>query len=168
MYYKTADLCDENKFNNIQVLSPEFKHFGGLIGFYGEIVTLKLTKSNWGLIDTLEKENGNGKILVIDANKEFYAIVGDKLSLLAEKNGYKAIIINGYIRDVTETKKFSIGLVALGTCPLRYFEKTEYEKDIELNFGGVKFKNGDYIYSDNDGIIISSNKLDTQNTKHKW
>ena len=168
MYYKTADLCDENKIENIQVLSPEFKHFGGLIGFYGEIITLKLTKSNWALIDILKNQKGNGKILVVDANKEFYAIVGDKLSLMAEQNGYKAIIVNGYIRDTTETKKLSIGLVALGSCPVRYTEKTNYEKDIELNFGGVKFKNGDYIYSDSDGIIISPSKLDIQNTKHKW
>ena len=42
MYLKTADLCDENQDKNIQVLSSEFKAYGGLKGFFGQIITIKL------------------------------------------------------------------------------------------------------------------------------
>ena len=47
MYYKTADLCDENQNKKIQVLSPEFKNYGGLKGFYGQIITIKLNYSTF-------------------------------------------------------------------------------------------------------------------------
>lgn len=168
MYFNTADLCDENQDKNIQVLSSEFKNFGGLEGFFGQIVTIKLDKSNWDLLSMLRDEDGNEKIVVVDVDREFYGVVGDKLSLFAEKNNYKAIIINGYVRDIEETKKFAIGLIALGTCPLRNFEKTRGERDIELKFGGVTFNSGDFLYADKDGIIICSEELDSSNLKKRY
>lgn len=168
MYFNTADLCDENQDKNIQVLSSEFKNHGGLEGFFGQIVTIKLDKSNWDLLSMLRDEDGNEKIVVVDVDREFYGVVGDKLSLFAEKNNYKAIIINGYVRDIEETKKFAIGLIALGTCPLRNFEKTRGERDIELKFGGVTFNSGDFLYADKDGIIICTEELDSSNLKKRY
>lgn len=168
MYFSTADLCDENQDKNIQVLSSEFKNYGGLNGFCGQIITIKLDKSNWDLLSMLRDENGNEKIVVVDVNREFYGVVGDKLSSFAERNNYKAIIINGYVRDVKETSKFNIGLIALGTCPLRNFEKTNGERNIELKFGGVTFNNGDFLYADEDGIIICSEELNASNLKKRY
>ncbi len=168
MYFCTADLCDENQNKNIQVLSSEFKNYGGLEGFSGRIITIKLNKSNWDLLSMLRDEDGNGKIVIVDVDREFYGVVGDKLSLFAENNNYKAIVINGYVRDSKETKKFPIGLIALGTCPLRNFEKTNGERDVELKFGGVTFNSGDFLYADKDGIIICSEELDSSNLKKRY
>ncbi|MBU0924438.1 ribonuclease E activity regulator RraA [bacterium] len=168
MYFSTADLCDENQDKNIQVLSSEFKNYGGLDGFFGQITTIKLNKSNWDLLSMLRDENGAEKIVVVDVDREFYGVVGDKLSLFAERNNYKAIIINGYVRDIKETNKFKIGLVALGTCPLRNFEKTNGERDIELKFGGVTFNSGDFLYADEDGIIVCSEELNSSNLKKRY
>ena len=168
MYFSTADLCDENQDKNIQVLSSEFKNYGGLDGFFGQITTIKLNKSNWDLLSMLRDENGDEKIVVVDVDREFYGVVGDKLSLFAERNNYKAIIINGYVRDIKETNKFKIGLVALGTCPLRNFEKTNGERDIELKFGGVTFNSGDFLYADEDGIIVCSEELNSSNLKKRY
>lgn len=168
MYFCTADLCDENQNKNIQVLSSEFKNYGGLEGFSGQIVTIKLNKSNWDLLSMLRDEDGNEKIVIVDVDRAFYGVVGDKLSLFAENNNYKAIIINGYVRDSEETKKFPIGLIALGTCPLRNFEKTNGERDVELKFGGVTFNSGDFLYADKDGIIICSEELDSSNLRKRY
>ncbi|MDD2888054.1 MAG: ribonuclease E activity regulator RraA [Aliarcobacter sp.] len=168
MYFSTADLCDENQDKNIQVLSSEFKNYGGLVGFFGQITTIKLNKSNWDLLSMLKDEDGTEKIVVVDVDREFYGIVGDKLSLFAERNNYKAIIINGYVRDIKETNKFKIGLIALGTCPLRNFEKNKGERNIELKFGGVTFNSGDFLYADEDGIIICSEELNSGNLKGRY
>ncbi len=163
MYYKTADLCDMNQNKKIQVLSPDFKSYGGKKGFWGQITTIKLDKSNWDLIDLLKNIPGNNKIVVVDVEKAYFGIVGDILSSYAEKNNYQALIINGYVRDIDETRKINIGLYAIGTCPLRNFEETSSQRGIELTFGNVCFNEGDFIYADEDGIIISSEKLDTLN-----
>ena len=159
MNIHTADLCDENKEKKIQVLSAKFNNYGGLKEFSGQIVTVKLDKSNWRLLEMLRDEDGEGKIVVVDNSQEFYGVVGDKLMTFAKNNNWKAIILNGYVRDTDETKNIDVGLFAIGTCPLRNFEITESQRDIELNFEGVTFNNGDYIYADNDGVIITKSEL---------
>ncbi len=159
MYIQTADLCDDNRDKQIKVLSSKFKNYGGLKNFYGEIVTVKLDKSNWLLLEILRDEDGEGKILVVDNSQEFFGTVGDKLMGFAKKNNWKAIILNGYVRDIDRTKDIDVGLFAIGTCPLRNFEKTESSRDIELSFEGVSFVSGDFIYADNDGVIISKSSL---------
>jgi regulator of ribonuclease activity A len=159
MNIQTADLCDDNKDKKIQVLSAKFKNYGGLKKFSGQIVTVKLDKSNWLLLEMLRDENGEEKIVVVDNSQEFYGVVGDKLMAFAKNNNWKAIILNGYVRDTDETKNIDVGLFAIGTCPLRNFEKTDSARGIELNFEGVTFNDGDYIYADNDGIIITKTKL---------
>ena len=159
MSIHTADLCDENKDKKIAVLSAKFKNYGGLKEFSGEIVTVKLDKSNWRLLEMLRDEDGKGKIVVVDNAQQFYGVVGDKLMTFTKKNNWKAIILNGYVRDIDETKNIDVGLLAIGTCPLRNFEVTDSQRDIELNFEGVTFNNGDFVYADNDGVIITKNRL---------
>lgn len=163
MYYKIADLCDLNQDKKIQVLSSNFKSYGGKKGFFGQVTTIKLDKSNWDLLDLLKNENGEGKIVIVDVNEAPYGVVGDKLSTFAVNNNYKALIINGYVRDTEEVKKINVGLYALGSCALRNFEKTKAQKGIELNFGNVTFNENDYIYADEDGVIVSSEKLNVEN-----
>lgn len=86
MSFSTADICDDFKDQEkIQVLSPKFKNYGKKTKFQGEVVTIKLDKSNWILISTLKEENGEGKVVVVDVDQEFYGIVGDKLMAFAKK-----------------------------------------------------------------------------------
>lgn len=77
----------------------------------------------------------------------------------ARNNNWRAIIVNGYVRDIDNTRNINVGLLAIGTCPLRNFDITDSKRDIELNFEGISFNNGDYLYADNDGVIISKEKL---------
>lgn len=157
--FKTADLCDDNQNKNIQVLSNKFINYGGKKVFKARIKTIKLDRSNWGLIEILKNRSGRGKALVVDVNEDYYAVVGDRLSLLAERNEYEALIINGYVRDIIETKKFNIALFALGTCPKRFFEKTSCAIELTLSFANTVFKEDDYVYCDEDGLIVSNEKL---------
>lgn len=159
MNFEVADLCDDNQDKKLYILSSEFKNYGGLKKCFGEVVTLSLDKSNWELLEILRDEDGKGRILVVENNKSFYGVVGDKLMAFAKNNNWKAIIINGYVRDVIHTVNIGVALYAIGTCPLRNFEKTESTRGKQLNFGGVVVNNGDYLYADADGIVISKEQL---------
>lgn len=159
MNFATADLCDDNKNKKIEVLSDEYKNYGGLKKCSGEIITIKLDKSNWGLLEMLRDEKGDGKVVVVENARYFYGVVGDKLMAFAKENNWQAIVINGYVRDTEFTKDIDVALYAVGTCPLRNFEKTNSSRGVELSFGGVTFNNGDYLYADLDGVIVSKEKL---------
>ena len=157
MGFYTADLCDEF-FDQIEVLQPNFKSYGGLLQCKGEIATVKLDEDNTELISLL-KEEGKGRVAVVDANAKFCAIVGDKLMGIAKKNGWSGILVNGYVRDIINTQNIEVALFALGTCPRKSRKKAKGQKGTNLNFAGVTFKEGDYLYADEDGIIISNKKL---------
>ncbi|APW64729.1 S-adenosylmethionine--2-demethylmenaquinone methyltransferase [Poseidonibacter parvus] len=159
MNMQVSDICDDNQNKKIQVLSAKFNNYGKLKKFSGQIETLKISKSNFHLLEILRDEDGKGRIMVVDNNQDFFGVVGDKLMAFALKNNWTAIIINGYVRDTFETKNIDVGLYAIGACPLRNFEKTKSFRGIDLKFEGVSFSKGDYIYADEDGIILTKNKL---------
>ena len=159
MEFETADLCDDNQDKKIEVLASIYKNYGGLEKCSGKIVTIKLDKSNWRLLEMLRDEDGENKVVVVDNAQYFYGVVGDKLMAFAQKNNWQAIILNGYVRDTAHTKNINVGLYAIGTCPLRNFEKTNSSRGQQLSFGGVTFNDGDYLYADCDGVIVTPEKL---------
>ena len=158
MGFFTADLCDEFS-DKTEVLGPDFKSYGGSVKFRGTAITVKLDKNNKDLAVLLKDKDGKGKVVVVDVNRKYYAVVGDNLMKFASDNNYEGIIVNGYVRDTVTTKEFELGLLAIGTCPKKYIPVQEGEINVPLNIDGVDIKEGDYIYVDPDGIVISKEKL---------
>jgi regulator of ribonuclease activity A len=99
------------------------------------------------------------EVVVVDVREEYFAVVGENLMKFAQKNNYAGIIVNGYIRDTFAIKDIPVALYALGVCPRKYIPAMEAERDVHLSFGGIGFKNGDYIYADTDGIIVMPEKI---------
>jgi len=158
MDFFTADICDEY-IDKVLVLDPDFKNYGGASRCQGEVVTIKLDKNNDGLIELLRDEDGSGKVVVVDVREEYFAVVGENLMKLAYKNNYAGIIVNGYIRDTFQIKDIPVALYALGVCPRKYIPVTQSQRGEHLSFGGIGFENGDYIYADSDGVIVTPEKL---------
>ncbi len=156
--FSTADLCDSYR-DEISVLNMPLNSYGGVDRFFGEVVTLKLNRDNRALVEMLKREEGRGRVAVIDVDKAFYAVVGDTLMGYARKNSWAGLVINGYVRDTKITKDIDVGLLAIGTCPRKSFEENSSYRDTPLEFGGVEFRSGDYIYVDSDGVIVSDKKL---------
>ncbi|WP_419769685.1 MAG: ribonuclease E activity regulator RraA [Candidatus Marinarcus sp.] len=158
MSFFTADLCDAH-FEKVRVLNPTFQSYGGKEKIRGTIVTVKLDKNNHDLAQILRDEEGNGRIIVVDVSQEYYAVVGENLIKFALQKNWAGIVVNGYVRDTDQTSKFPVGLFAIGTCPRKYIPQTQGVRGIELSFEGVIFKDGDYLYADNDGIILCDEKI---------
>ena len=158
MKFYTADLCDKYP-EHVQVLDPIMKSYGGAKRVMGQIVTVKLSGSNKTLIELLKSE-GASQIAVVDVEAKFTAVVGDNLMKFAHENNWAGIIINGYVRDTKNTKEIDVGLFALGTCPKKTMESSEGSLHVTVTFGSVSFNEGDYLYADRDGIIVSSTPLE--------
>lgn len=158
MNFFTADFCDEHP-ELVEVLNFDYKNYGGAQKCRGEVVTIKLDKNNSELIKLLRDEDGSGKIVVVDVDAEYFAVVGENLMKFAQQNNYSGIIVNGYIRDTFQIKDIPVALYALGTCPKKYIPVTEGQRNLELSFGGVNFKNGDYLYADTDGVMVTHKPL---------
>jgi regulator of ribonuclease activity A len=158
MTFQTADLCDANE-GKIRVVTPMFRNFGGRTAFGGRITTLKVFEDNT-LVRTALEVSGKGQVLVIDGGgSNRCALVGDQLALLGTKNGWAGIVVYGCIRDSKPIGAMAIGLAALGTNPLKSIKKGVGERDLAVTFGGVTFTPGEYLYADEDGVIVSSEPL---------
>ena len=158
MGFFTADLCD-NFSDKTEVLGADFNSYGGNKKFKGEVITVKLDKNNKDLAELLKNNNGSGKVVIVDVNMRYFAVVGDNLMKFASDNKYEGIIVNGYIRDTVTTKEFDIGLIAKGTCPRKYIPVQEGLIGVPLVVDGVEINSGDYVYVDPDGIVICKEKL---------
>jgi regulator of ribonuclease activity A len=158
MSFTTADYCDLYG-EKIKVLEVNLLSYGGIKKFKGEIVTIKLDEDNGDLVSMLRDEEGRGRVVVVDVGANFCAVVGDTLMGFAHKNGWAGIVINGFVRDTEITKNIAVGLLALGTCPRKSAKKAKSQRDINLNFAEVEIGPSEYLYADEDGVIISDKKL---------
>lgn len=155
----TPDLCDDYP-ELVRVLDPIFSNFGGRERFGGPVVTVKCFEDN-SVVKELVGTPGEGRVLVVDAGGSMRrACLGDMLAEQASVNGWAGLVIYGCIRDVDEIMATDIGVQALGIHPMKTDKKGIGELGISVTFAGVTFSLGDYVYADNNGIIVSSRPLD--------
>jgi regulator of ribonuclease activity A len=163
MTFATCDICDanENKIaeGSLAVLPPVFKSFGKKAAFAGPATTLKVFEDNVLVRAALETP-GNGHVLVVDGGGSLRcALVGGNLGVLAEKNGWAGIVVNGCIRDSEEINQCNIGVRALATHPQRSIRKGVGETNIQVSICGVVVRPGYWIYADADGVLVAAEQL---------
>ena len=155
--FTTADLCDEH--TNIQIAEPIFNLYGEKKRFMGKIRTVIAIEDN-SYVKELVNTKVNGDVMVIEGKGSIKcALLGDNLAKIASENGWAGFVINGCIRDSEIINTIPIGIKALNTMPKKSNKNNVGEFKKDLNFAGVLFREGYFLYSDSDGIIISKEKL---------
>jgi regulator of ribonuclease activity A len=158
MTFTTPDVCDDF-LDQLQVLEPLFTEFGGKEKFYGEIVTIKCFEDNFLVKQTLGSA-GHGKVLVVDGGGSLRcALLGDLLGAMAVQNGWQGVLINGCVRDVEILKGMDFGVRALNCLPLKSNKRNEGQLNVAIRFAGVNFEPGQYLYADENGIVVAREKL---------
>ena len=158
MDFKTADLCDVHS-ERIQIALPGMSSYGGKARFYGPIVTIKLFEDNSLLRDMLDKD-GAGQVIVVDGGGSMRcALLGDMLAGKAVSNNWGGLVINGCIRDSADIARMDVGIRALGTHPLKSVKRGVGETNVPVSFSSIVFNPGNYLYADEDGIIVANESL---------
>eukprot|EP01134_Creolimax_fragrantissima_P000008 CFRG0008T1 len=156
-----ADLID--KYDNdrdIKICDPVFRHYGGKSQFCGPIRTLEAFEDNTKVRTMLESP-GDQHVLVVDTKGSTrFAMLGDKLAELAVTNNWAGVLVHGCIRDSAIIKTMPLGVMAMNTCPRKTKKQQRGTTGITLEFAGVKFTPGDYVYADEDGVILTDSPID--------
>lgn len=154
----TADLYDAHE-GRVQVALPVFRDYGGRRAFSGPVSTVKTFEDN-SLVRKALEEPGKGRVLVVDGGASLRcALVGDMLAKLGVDNGWAGIVVSGCIRDSAAMAEMDIGVKALGTNPRKSVKKGVGERDVTVHFADVTFNPGEWLYADQDGILVSPAKL---------
>lgn len=158
MRISTTDLFDQNP-TIARSCRLQFRDLGGLNSFAGPIRTVRCRNDNI-LLRSMLDELGNGAVAVVDGDGSLeVALMGDMIAAKAAANGWCGIVINGAVRDVRALATLEFGVKALGTNPARSNKEGTGEVDVPVDFGGMRFEPGHWIYCDEDGILISPKML---------
>ncbi|MBG6217745.1 regulator of ribonuclease activity A [Arthrobacter sp. CAN_A6] len=155
MHFTTADLVDEHA-DAVDSCDLQMRQMGGRRQFTGTIRTIRCERDN-ALVKQVLAEPGNGCVLVIDGGGSLRsALVGDLIAGSAVDNGWEGIVVNGVVRDSEALAGLDVGIKALGTNPRKSSKQGVGDIDVEVVFGGVIFRPGHTLWSDDDGILVGT------------
>ncbi|MES2877914.1 MAG: ribonuclease E activity regulator RraA, partial [Pseudomonadota bacterium] len=101
-----------------------------------------------------------GKVLVVDGGGSLRrALLGGNLGAAAARNGWAGVVIDGCVRDVAELGALDVGIRALASMPLPTEKRNEGQKDIAVQIQGLWVRPGDWLYADEDGMVVSATRL---------
>lgn len=153
--FTTPDLCDDHP-DEVRVLAPLFRTFGGREAFSGPAVTVQCFEDNSRVKD-LVGTPGEGRVIVVDGGgSTAKALLGDQLAQNAADNGWSGLVIHGAVRDVEILRTIDLGVQALSPVPLKTEKLGVGDVDVTVTFGGVTIEPGDWVYADANGVVVSS------------
>jgi regulator of ribonuclease activity A len=159
MNFKTADLCDQFS-DRLQVCEPMFRSFGNRKRFFGRIATVKVWEDNVLVKQAIETEPAGTVIVVDGGGSKRCALLGDRLAAIAVERGIAGLILFGCARDVADLANMDLGVLALASVPLKSKKEGKGERNVPVAFGGVTWRPGEYVYVDEDGVVVSHVQLE--------
>jgi len=168
--FATCDLCDaheEDTSGAFRVLPPVFRDFGRAARFSGPVSTVRAIEDN-SLIREAVNSTGYmhtpdgpvARVLVVEGGGSLRrALLGGNLAAAAAKNGWAGIVVDGAVRDLAELTAAGIPVKALALVPLRSVKRGEGQREIPVEIQGVPVRPGDWLYADEDGIVVGATSL---------
>lgn len=157
--WTTPDLCDAHADDIDVVTGIHWQHFGAVTRFGGPIATVKCFEDNSRVKETLA-EPGEGRVLVVDGGGSLrHALIGDLIAGKAKEMGWAGVIIHGACRDVDVLAGIELGIMALGSVPIKSVRRGEGQAGIRICIGGAHFQPGDHVYADANGIVRAERAL---------
>lgn len=160
--FSTCDLCDLHTADGsgaFRVLPPGLASYGGRQAFGGQVSTVKCFEDN-SLVKAALDTPGQGRVLVVDGGGSLRrALVGGNVAAAAARNGWAGIVVHGCVRDAAELAAASVGIRALGLVPMPTVKRGEGQRDGAIELLGVWVRPGDWLYADQDGIVLSARPL---------
>jgi regulator of ribonuclease activity A len=156
--FTTPDLCDDHP-DDVRVLEPILKTFGGREAFHGAAVTVSCHEDNSRVKD-LAGTPGEGRVIVVDGGGSVRkALLGDMIAQTAADNGWAGFVINGAVRDVEILRTIDLGVQALASIPLKTEKLGAGDVGVDVRFGGLTISPGEWVYADATGVVVSGRAL---------
>ncbi|GII93118.1 ribonuclease E activity regulator RraA [Sinosporangium siamense] len=159
MDFTTADLIDKYG-DALSSCVTQFRSFGTRDRFSGQVATIRCLEDN-ALVKQILATPGNARVLVVDGGASLRtALMGDLIAASAVGNNWSGVVVNGAVRDTVALSTLDLGIKALGSNPRKSTKTGTGEVDIPVSFGDTTFTPGAWLYSDEDGIVVSPEPLE--------
>lgn len=95
-----------------------------------------------------------GDVLVVEAGDDQMAVAGGNVCAIAQKNGVIALIVDGVVRDVPESRDRRFPIFARGISPIPAKRVGDGGVNLQVRCGGVIVNPGDVVVADDEGIVF--------------
>lgn len=95
-----------------------------------------------------------GDVVVVEAGDDEMAVAGGNVCAIAQRNGVAALVVDGVIRDVVESREHRFPVFARGASPIPAKRVGEGGMNVQIRCGGVVVNPGDVVVADEEGIVV--------------
>lgn len=161
--FSTTDLCDAHKEDTsgrFRVLAFPWQNYGGRPYFCGQVRTVRCHEDNTQVKRLLEQDDGQAQVLLVDGAAQMgRALLGGSIAAAAARRSWAGVVVLGAVRDVRELQQCELGVFALGVVPMPTVRAGQGVADVPVCLGGVWVRPGEWLYADEDGVVVSDVSL---------
>jgi regulator of RNase E activity RraA len=95
-----------------------------------------------------------GDVIVIEAGDAEMAVAGGNVCAIAQRNGIAALVVDGVVRDIAESRQNAFPLFARGVSPIAAKRIGEGAINVQIRCGGAIVDPGDIVVADEEGIVF--------------
>jgi 4-hydroxy-4-methyl-2-oxoglutarate aldolase len=95
-----------------------------------------------------------GDVIVVEAGDDEMAVAGGNVCAIAQRRGVAALVVDGVIRDVVESREKRFPLFARGISPIPAKRVGDGAMNVQVRCGGVIVNPGDVVVADEEGIVV--------------
>ena len=122
----------------------------------GPASTVKVAAGdNDDLREAIRGSDGTGRVLVVAGSADSErAVIGDLMGAWIEARGFKAVVIEGRVRDVGLLRTLKLQVWCAGVTPVAAAKQGGGSAGREVRIGGVAICPGDLVIADDDGVVV--------------
>lgn len=96
-------------------------------------------------------------------------IWGELLTTAARNRGCVGAIVDGAVRDVRQIRTLQFPVFARGTCLYDSQDRQRVtDLDVDVEIDGVRFRSGDLVFADGDGVVVVPSEVESQAIQNAW
>jgi len=124
----------------------------------GPAFTVRTYPGDWAKPVEAIDEAPEGSVIVIDAGGVGPAVWGELATYSSREKNIAGVVIDGAIRDVPEIRKVKFPAFARIIMPTAGEPKGFGEMGVPVEVGGVRVFPGDWVFGDDDGVVVIPQK----------
>jgi 4-hydroxy-4-methyl-2-oxoglutarate aldolase len=155
----TACIYDVNE--KLRVMDPEIRPVSQGMKMIGIARTVHCKGDYLSVIKTLH-DASEDEVLVIDAEGDKIAFVGELFALEAQRKKLAGIIVDGACRDIKGIININFPVYSRYITPKAGTASKIFPAQEKVSCGGVSVSRGDIIVGDDDGILVMNEEEATE------
>ncbi len=148
-----AALSDADK--AIRVMDPAIRPVRRGLRLLGTARTVRCREDFLTVLCAL-RDADVGEVLVIDTEGSQGAVAGELFGNEAQRKGLAGLVIDGACRDTASLAELDIPVYARFSNPRAGLAREVLDTQVPVRCGGVRVDPGDWIYGDDDGVLVAS------------